>query len=147
MGESLQQLHGYYFEDLEVGMSDSYSKTVTDEDITKFADVTGDTNPVHLNEAFAAASVFKQRIAHGMLSAGYISTVIGTKLPGPGCIYVSQNLKFKAPVKIGDTVVTKCTITKLIDKLKFIEMETICYVNDKPVLTGEATIMVPVKAG
>ena len=96
--------HGYYFQDLEVGTTDVYAKTVTDADITLFAGISGDTNPVHLDDEFAAASRFGTRIAHGMLSASYISTVLGTKLPGPGCIYMGQNLKFMAPVRVGDTV-------------------------------------------
>ena len=96
--------HGLYLEDLEEGMSAVFGKTITDADILMFAGVSGDTNPVHLNEEFACGTAFKGRIAHGMLTASLISTVIGTKLPGPGCIYVAQNLKFMAPVRAGDTV-------------------------------------------
>jgi 3-hydroxybutyryl-CoA dehydratase len=136
-------LHGYYYEDLEEGMTDSYAKTVTETDIVNFAGISGDTNPVHLNNEFAEMTMFKGRIAHGMLSAGFISTVIGTKLPGPGCIYVSQNLRFKAPVKANDTVTARVTITKMIPEKKFIEVETICTVGGKPVIVGEATILVP----
>ena len=84
------QLNGYYFEDLEEGMTDVFAKTITDADIMGFAGVSGDTNPLHLNHEFASGTIFKGRIAHGMLTASLISTVIGTKLPGPGCIYVSQ---------------------------------------------------------
>ena len=138
-----ESLQGYFFEDLEVGMSDIYAKTITDADIVLFAGISGDTNPVHLNEEFAAETMFKGRIAHGMLSAAFISTVIGTKLPGPGCIYVSQSLKFKAPVRVNDTVTARVTITKLVPEKRFIEMETTCTVNGKPVLVGEATVMVP----
>ena len=100
----MNEVHGYYLEDLAVGMSAIYAKTVTEADIVLFAGVSGDINPVHLDEEFASATTFKGRIAHGMLTASFISTVLGTKLPGPGCIYISQNLKFKAPVRIGDTV-------------------------------------------
>ena len=96
---------GYFIEDMTVGLAASFTKTVSEKDIAMYADVSGDTNPVHLNEAFAAQTPFKTRIAHGMLSAGFISAVLGTKLPGPGAIYMSQTLRFKAPVKIGDTVV------------------------------------------
>ncbi len=138
-------LQGYYFEDLEEGMSNIYAKTVTDADIVIFAGVSGDTNPVHLNEEFARATMFKGCIAHGMLSASYISTVVGTKLPGPGCIYVSQSLRFKAPVRSGDTVVARATVTRLVPEKCFVELETVCTVNDKPVLVGEATMMVPSK--
>jgi 3-hydroxybutyryl-CoA dehydratase len=94
-----------YFEDLTVGQEASLSKTVTEADIVAFAEVSGDRNPVHLDAAYAATTMFKERIAHGMLSAAYISAVFGMKLPGPGAIYISQTLNFKAPVKIGDTVV------------------------------------------
>jgi 3-hydroxybutyryl-CoA dehydratase len=138
-----ESLQGYFFEDLEVGMSDIYAKTITDADIVLFAGISGDTNPVHLNHEFASETMFEGRIAHGMLSAAFISTVIGTKLPGPGCIYVSQLLKFKAPVRVNDTVVARATVTKMIAEKRFIEMETVCTVNDKPVLVGEATVMVP----
>ncbi|MEC9368698.1 MAG: MaoC family dehydratase, partial [Pseudomonadota bacterium] len=93
--------HGYFFEDLSLGMEASHTKTITSSDIQLFADLSGDDNPVHLCDDFAAATIFKQRIAHGILTASLLSTVIGTKLPGPGCIYVSQSLNFRAPVKIG----------------------------------------------
>ncbi len=139
----MDKLHGYYFEDLEVGMHDIFAKTVTEADIMAFAGISGDTNPVHLNHEFASMTMFEGRIAHGMLSAGFISTVIGTKLPGPGCIYVGQSLRFKAPVRAGDTVAAHCTVTKLIEEKKFIELKTQCMVGDKVVIDGEATIMVP----
>lgn len=146
MGEALRErdeLHGYYFEDLEVGMKDVYGKTITDADIVLFAGISGDINPVHLNHEFASETMFEGRIAHGMLTASFISTVIGTRLPGPGCIYVSQTLKFKAPVKAGDTVVARVEITNLVPEKQFCELETICTVRDKPVLVGTATVMVP----
>ncbi len=143
MTNPMDKLHGYYFEDLEVGMHDVYAKTITDADIVVFAGISGDTNPVHLNHEFAAGTMFEGRIAHGMLSAGFISTVIGTKLPGPGCIYVGQTLKFKAPVRVGDTVAAHCTVTDLMPEKKFIKLSTQCMVGDKVVIDGEATIMVP----
>ena len=134
---------GYFIEDLTVGMSASYGKTITDADIVMFAGVSGDTNPVHLDQEFAAKTPFKTRIAHGMLSAGFISTVIGTKLLGPGSIYMSQTLRFKAPVKIGDTVQTTCTITEIIPDKRRAVLSTICKVGDTVVIEGEALIMVP----
>lgn len=137
------ELHGYYFEDLEEGMTDIYGKTVTEADIILYSGISGDTNPVHLNHEFASGTLFEGRIAHGMLTASFISTVIGTKLPGPGCIYVNQNLRFKAPVKAGDTVTARITVTKLIPEKKFAELKTVCTVNDKVVVDGEATVMVP----
>ena len=141
----LDQLHGYYFEDLEEGMTDVFAKTITDADIITFAGISGDTNPVHLNHEFASETVFEGRIAHGMLTASFISTVIGTKMPGAGCIYVSQNLRFKAPVRSGETVTATCTVTKLIPEKRLIELKTVCTVSGKPVVDGEATIMVPTR--
>ena len=142
---SLDQLHGYYFEDLEEGMTDVFAKTITDADIIIFAGISGDTNPVHLNHEFASETMFEGRIAHGMLTASFISTVIGTKMPGAGCIYVSQNLRFKAPVRSGETVTATCTVTKLIPEKRLIELKTVCTVSGKPVVDGEATIMVPTR--
>lgn len=132
-----------YFEDLEVGQEASLSNTVTDDVISAFADVSGDHNPVHVDEAYAATTMFKGRIAHGMLSAAYISAVFGMKLPGPGAIYISQTLAFKAPVRIGDTVVTTVKLVELVPEKKRARFETVCTVNGKPVLTGEALLMVP----
>ncbi|MDX9718425.1 MAG: MaoC family dehydratase, partial [Thauera sp.] len=106
-------VYGHAFEELHLGMSASVSRTVSEADILMFAGVSGDTNPVHLDEEFAASTMFGGRIAHGMLSAGLISAVFGTRLPGPGCIYLSQTLKFKAPVKVGDTVVACVTVKEL----------------------------------
>ncbi len=143
--DPISELHGYYFEDIEVGMTDVYGKTITDADIVMFSGISGDINPVHLNHEFASATVFEGRIAHGMLTASFISTVVGTKLPGPGCIYVGQSLRFKAPVKAGDTVMARVTVTKVIPEKKFVELETVCTVGDKPVIVGEATVMVPSK--
>ena len=144
--EANELLHGLYFEDIEEGMKDAYAKTITNADIITFAEISGDTNPVHLNHEFASETMFEGQIAHGMLTASFISTVIGTKLPGPGCIYVSQNLRFKAPVKVGDTVTATCTVRKKIPEKHMIEMETVCSVGGKPVLDGDATILVPLKA-
>jgi 3-hydroxybutyryl-CoA dehydratase len=135
--------NGYFIEDLTTGMSASFGKTVSEADIVMFAGVSGDTNPVHLDQTFAEKTPFKTRIAHGMLSAGFISTVIGTKLPGPGAIYMSQTLRFKAPVKIGDTVTATCTITEIIPEKKRAVLSTICKVGDTVVIEGEALIMVP----
>ena len=135
-------MQGYRFEDLAVGMEARYGKTITDADIVMFAGISGDTNPIHLNEDFAAPTMFKGRIAHGMLSASLISTVLGTRLPGPGAIYVSQNLTFRAPVRIGDTVTATARVTELMAKRR-VRLETFCEVADKVVIGGEAIMMVP----
>ena len=137
---------GYYLEDLKVGMSASYAKTVTEADVVLFAGVSGDTNPVHLNEEFAKETMFQGRIAHGMLSASFISTVLGTKLPGPGCIYLSQNLKFRAPVRSGDTVSATATITDIVPDKKRVVMQTVCSVRNQVVIEGEAIVMVPARS-
>lgn len=140
-----EEFYGYKFEDLTLGQSAVYARTVTEADIFAFAGVSGDFNPVHVNEELAAASMFGGRIAHGMLSAGFISTVLGTKLPGPGSIYLSQSLKFKAPVKIGDTVVARCTIKELNAEKRKVKFDTVCTVRGKVVVEGEADIMVPAR--
>jgi 3-hydroxybutyryl-CoA dehydratase len=136
---------GYFFEDLTDGQSAEFTKTVTEEDIIKYAEVSGDTNPVHLDADYAATTMFKERIAHGMLTAGFISAVFGTIMPGPGSIYVNQSLKFRAPVKIGDTVTATVTVTSKVPEKKFVAFSTVCSVGGKPVLEGEATLMVPTK--
>ncbi len=136
---------GYFIEDLSVGMTASYAKTVTEADIVLYAGVSGDTNPVHLNEEYASGTMFKTRIAHGMLTASFFSTVLGTKLPGPGCIYMSQTLKFKAPVRAGDTVTATGTITELIAEKKRVVMSMVATVGGNVVLEGEAMLMVPAR--
>ncbi len=134
---------GHTIGELSVGMSAEASHTVTQDDIAGFAKVTGDDNPVHLDEAYAAQTMFKGRIAHGMLSAGFISAALGTKLPGPGCIYMSQSLTFRAPVRPGETVVTTVTIKEVLADKRRARLETVCKVGDKVVLDGEALVMVP----
>ncbi len=138
----MDELHGYYLEDLSVGMTGVFAKTVTEADIVLFAGVSGDTNPVHINQLFAENSIFKGRIAHGMLSASFISTVIGTRIPGPGAIYLNQSLRFRAPVKAGDTVVARVTVKDIKPKRRRVVLETTCNVGDTVVLDGEATVMV-----
>jgi len=138
----MQELHGYYLEDLTVGMSDVFAKTVTEADIVMFAGISGDTNPIHINQLFAEGSMFKERIAHGMLSAAFISTVVGTRIPGPGCIYVNQSLRFRAPVKAGDTVVARATVKEILPERRRVVLSTVCSVGETVVLDGEATMMV-----
>ncbi|WEN43094.1 (R)-specific enoyl-CoA hydratase [Thauera sp. GDN1] len=139
------EVYGYRFEDLELGMSAAVSRTVSEADILMFAGVSGDTNPVHLDQEFAASTMFGGRIAHGMLSAGLISAVFGTRLPGPGCIYLSQNLKFKAPVKIGDTVVARVTVKELKAEKRRAVFSTVCAVGASVVLDGEAELLIPAR--
>jgi 3-hydroxybutyryl-CoA dehydratase len=142
----MREKHGYYLEDLSVGMTSIYAKTVTDADIVMFAGISGDTNPVHLDASFADLTAFKGRIAHGMLSASFISTVLGTRLPGPGCIYMSQSLRFRAPVKAGDTVTARVTVKGVDQDKKRVTVDTVCSVDDKVVIDGEALLMVSRRA-
>ena len=136
---------GYYFDDLEEGMSEVFSKTITEADLLMFAGVSGDTNPIHLDQDFASRTMFEGRIAHGMLTASLVSTVLGTKLPGPGAVYVTQNLKFLAPVRIGDTVIARASVIELKKERKRVVLSTICQVGDIKVLDGEAILMVPAR--
>ncbi len=140
---TIMQRNAYCFEDLVPGMEASFQKTVTELDIIAYADVSGDKNPVHLDEAFAARTPFKTRIAHGMLTASYISAVFGMEMPGPGAVYVSQTLNFKAPVRIGDVVTAKVKVVELIAGKRRARFECVCLVGGKAVLEGEAVLMVP----
>jgi 3-hydroxybutyryl-CoA dehydratase len=133
--------HGFDVEDLTVGMSATYGKTVTDADIVLFAGVSGDNNAVHTNQEFAATTAFGGRIAHGMLSASFISAALGTRLPGPGCIYMGQTLRFLAPVRPGETVNTVITVKSVDLKKSRVVLETVCLVGCNVVIDGEATVM------
>ena len=128
-------------EELQIGQSDTYERIVTEKDIKDFAEISGDNNPVHLDEDFAKTTIFKGRIAHGMLAASFISTTVGTKLPGYGAIYISQNLTFKAPVRIGDKVITTATIEDINKEKKRVTMSTKCAVGKKIVVEGHAELM------
>ena len=136
-------MQGAYLEDLEIGQSAQTRRTVTAADIEAFAAVTGDNNPIHLDEAYAAGTTFKTRIAHGMLSAGYISAVLGTQLPGPGAIYVSQSLSFRRPVRIGDEVTAEAKVTAIDAARGRVTFATRCVVAGKTVVEGEAVVVVP----
>jgi 3-hydroxybutyryl-CoA dehydratase len=136
-------LQGLYFEDLAVGQSAEAQRTVGEADIAAFADVSGDHNPVHLDAAYAATTPFKERIAHGMLTASYISALIAGRLPGPGAIYIAQTLSFRRPVKIGDAVTTRVEVAALDAAKGRVTLACTCSVGGKAVLEGEATIMAP----
>lgn len=138
----MHELHGYYIEDLEVGMNESYAKTISESDVYLFAGISGDNNPMHINDEYARTTPFGGRIVHGMLSAALISTVAGTRLPGPGCIYVDQSIKFKAPVYFGDTARATVTVTEIDMRRRRVKCSTDVHVGDKLVATGEATFMV-----
>lgn len=137
----MNALNGYDFEDLSVGMKASFAKTITEADIILFAGASGDNNAMHINEEFAKTTPFKGRIAHGMLTASVISAAIAGRLPGPGTVYLSQNLRFKAPVRPGDTVQATVTVKELQAEKRRVTLSTICTVGDKVVIDGEALVM------
>lgn len=140
---SLAEARTLYFEDLRVGMRETYRREVTSEDVVTFAEVSGDRNPIHLSDEFAAATPFRTRIAHGVYTASLISAVIGTRLPGPGAIYISQTLRFLAPVRIGDVVDANVEIIELTEKGRRAKLKCECKVGDTVVLEGEAEVKVP----
>lgn len=137
----MNDLNGYDIEDLEVGMTATFAKTITEADIVLFAGASGDNNAVHINEEFAQTTPFKGRIAHGMLTASVISAAIAGRLPGPGTIYLGQNLRFKAPVRPGDTVHAKVTVKEVLHEKRRVILDTICTVRDKVVIEGDALVM------
>ncbi len=126
-------------------MTASYAKTITEADIVLFAGISGDTNPAHLNQEFASTTMFQGRIAHGMLTASVISAVLGTKLPGPGCIYISQKLRFKGPVRAGDTITARVMITELLPRKRRVVLDTLCTVSGQIVLDGNAEMLIPAR--
>lgn len=136
----MNTLGGYDIEDLQPGMTASIENTVTERDVGDFARISSDENPVHLDEEYARTTPFGGKIAHGMLSASYISAVLGNKLPGFGVIYLGQTLRFKAPVRVGDTVITTVTVREVIPGKRRCILDAVCTVNGKVVLEGESTM-------
>ena len=139
-------MQGLFFEDLRVGQSADLTRVVGAADIEAFAHVSGDVNPVHLDPEYAASTPFGERIAHGMLSAAYISAVLGTRLPGPGAIYLSQSLRFRRPVKIGDVVTARAIVKSLDERRAHVTLDTICEVDGRAVVDGEALVIAPRRA-
>ena len=135
-----------YLEDLEIGLSRSITKVIDEHAINLFAEVSEDRNPLHLDDAAGEASIFKTRIAHGMLSAGLFSALIGERLPGHGSIYMSQNLRFTAPVRIGDTVTATVTVTNIIPEKRRVALECVARVGETTVITGDALVLAPTRA-
>jgi 3-hydroxybutyryl-CoA dehydratase len=129
--------------EIQIGMEVSYTQTITDSNIKEFANVSGDKNPIHLSEEYAQNSRYKKRIAHGLMSASYFSALFGTKIPGEGCVYVSQSLQFKRPVYLGDTVIATVSVKNIdLDKSR-VFFRTVCKVKNKVVIDGEAELYVP----
>ena len=136
-------LRTLFFEDLTVGMTEHYSKTIASSDVMGFAEVTGDRNPIHLSDHFAAKTPFGARIAHGLYTASLISAVLGTRLPGPGAVYISQTLNFRAPVRIGDKVDVTVVVAELVPERQRARLTCTCTVGEEVVLDGEALVKVP----
>lgn len=130
-------------EDIQVGMEVSYSQTITDADVKSFSGISGDKNPVHMDDEYAKDSRYKKRIAHGMISASFFSALFGTKIPGEGCVYVAQNLQFKKPVYLDDTVTATVIVTDVDLKKRRVFFRTLCKVKNKIVIDGEAELFVP----
>jgi len=137
---------GKTIDEIKIGDAAEFAKTVTESDIYTYAGLSGDFNPAHVNEAYAKNTFFETRIAHGMLSAGFISAILGTQLPGPGAIYLKQELKFMAPVKIGDTITAKAEVIEINQEKNRIKLKTTCSnQNNELVIDGEAVVMPPKK--
>jgi 3-hydroxybutyryl-CoA dehydratase len=143
----MNTLDGYDIEDLAVGMSASFAKTISEADIVLFAAVSGDNNAMHINEEFARTTRFDGRIAHGMLTASVISAAIAGRLPGPGTVYLGQNLRFKAPVKPGDTVHATVTVKEIMLEKRRVSLTTVCTVGGKVVIDGDALVMPTSRGG
>lgn len=139
-------MQGYTIEDIQVGMEASFSREITESLVNSFAEITGDYNPVHVDEEYANNTRFKGRIAHGLLTASFLSTVLGTKLPGPGAIYMHQDLVFRAPVRFGEVVVASAKVEKINIHRRVVVLSCKCTVEGKVVLNGEAVMMVPSNA-
>jgi 3-hydroxybutyryl-CoA dehydratase len=137
----MNEMNGYDVEDLQPGMQATFSKTITEADIVLFAAVSGDNNAIHVNEEFAATTRFGGRIAHGFLTASVISAAVANRLPGPGTIYLSQQLHFRAPVRIGQTVHATVSISAIDRERRRVTLETVCRVDDTVVIDGEALVM------
>ncbi len=140
--ENFKKLHGFFIEELRLNQTEEFEKKITEKDINEFAKLSGDDNPVHTNSDFAKKTIFKQKVAHGFLSASLISMLIATKLPGPGSIYLSQNLKFLAPVFIDDLVRVKVTVEEIDQEKKKVKLQTECFKNEKKIISGEAVVLV-----
>lgn len=129
--------------EIKIGMSESYSQTISEADVKAYAGISGDRNPVHMDDEYAEKSRYKKRIAHGMISSSFFSALFGTKLPGPGCVYVHQSLNFKRPVYIGDTVTSIITVTRIDEIKNRVFFDTVCKVKNKVVIDGEAELYIP----
>lgn len=133
-----------YYDELTPGRSDSFTKQVSERDVELFAEVSGDRNPVHFDEAYARKTIFRGRVAHGAITVGYLSALLGTQLPGPGTVVLELTTRFKAPVRIGDTVTATCTVREVMPKRRVL-FDFVCKVGETVVMEGETLVMAPVK--
>jgi 3-hydroxybutyryl-CoA dehydratase len=138
-----QAIASFFLDDLRVGQSAEYARQITDADVQKFGEVSGDMNPLHFDDAYAKNTIFRGRIAHGILSVSFLSTVLGTKLPGAGSIFLGASVRFKSPVRIGDTVTAICTVREINSVKGRVIFDCICKVGETVVVEGEAEVKVP----
>lgn len=145
MSYAREALHGYYIEDLEAGMSASVTKAFTEQDVAMYAQLSTDDNPLHMDEAFAAQTRTGGRVVHGMVTASLVSAIIGTRLPGPGCLWMAQDLRFLAPVRIGEPVCASARLEDVDAEKQQVHLTTVCTVAGKIVLDGQALVWVPTR--
>lgn len=143
MNDSFLRMHGYYMEDLEIGMTASVTKAFSGKDVAMYAELSTDTNPLHLDENFAAATRVGGTVLHGMITASLISAIVGTRLPGPGCLWMSQELRFLAPVRAGETVHAGAEVISVDPGRQQVRLKTVCRVGERVVLDGSALVWVP----
>jgi 3-hydroxybutyryl-CoA dehydratase len=143
MTDTFEALHGYFIEDLEKGMSASVTKAFTEQDVAMYAQLSTDDNPHHMNEEFAARTRTGGRVMHGMITASLISAIIGTRLPGPGCLWMGQEMRFLAPVRVGDTVCAEAVVNDIDAARQRVRLTTECTVAGETVLDGRALVWVP----
>ena len=143
MNDFFEQMHGYYIEDLQTGMCASVDKRFSKRDLAAYAALSLDDNPLHMNEEFAARTRVGGQVLHGMITASLISAIIGTRLPGPGCLWMSQEMRFLAPVRIGATVVARAEVMDVDREKQRVRLATVCRVGDGIVLDGSALVWVP----
>jgi len=134
--------HGFYIEDLEVGMFREASHFVSEQDVEDFARISGDYNPLHMDEEYAKTTIYGGRIAHGALTASYVSAILGNDLPGPGAVFTTLELKFRAPVRIGDTVIARAEVADVNVRRRRVVLNMLCTVNGKTIAKGKAGVMV-----
>ena len=139
----MTEFTGFKYEDLEIGQAHETVHTITADDISRFAEVSGDYNPLHMSDEYAATTMFEKRIAHGALTASYISGILGNNLPGPGAIFVGLNMRFRRPVYIGDTVTARAEVAEKIDRGNRVVLKIECIVDGKRVITGQAEVVAP----